>query len=98
MQIKLLYQKYKFYLLALFAFVWMLIFDSNNFIDLIQLNYEIKDLRSKKEYYTDEINKANKMYFELFTNNRNLEKFAREKYLMKKDNEDIFIIREKSKK
>ena len=98
MQIKLLYQKYKFYLLALFAFVWMLIFDSNNFIDLIQLNYEIKDLKSKKEYYTDEINKANLMYVELFTNNKNLEKFAREKYLMKKDNEDIFIIREKSKK
>ncbi len=98
MQIKLIYQKYKFYLLALMAFIWMLLFDSNNFIDLIQLNSEIKDLKAKKEYYTDEINKANQMYIELFTNNKNLEKFAREKYLMKKDNEDIFILRENTVK
>lgn len=98
MKLKLFYQKYKFYLLALLAFIWMLIFDSNNFIDLIQLNNEIKDLKAKKEYYRDEINKANQMYIELFTNNRNLEKFAREKYLMKKDNEDLFIIRESPEK
>ena len=42
--------------------------------------------------YSDEISKSKKEIYELSTNNKTLEKFAREKYFMKKDNEDIFVI------
>ncbi len=91
------WDKYKFWLIGLTAIVWMTIFDSNNFIDLIQLRGEINDLKSKKSYYTTEIAQARKTQLELFSNNKNLEKFAREKYFMKRDNEDLFIFRENKK-
>lgn len=91
-----LWQKYKYWLISLSAVVWMTVFDSNNFIDLISLRREISDLREKRDYYSTEIIKVRQEEKELFSNIRNLEKFAREKYLMKKDQEDIFIIRPKS--
>lgn len=76
----------------------MTIFDSNNFIELIKLRSEIGDLKDKKAYYTTEIALARKTQIELFSNNKNLEKFAREKYFMKRDNEDLFIFREEEHK
>jgi cell division protein FtsB len=91
---KKLWDKYKFWAAGLAAIVWMSIFDSNNFIDLVQLRSEINDLEDKKEYYIKEIAAARKTQIELFSNTRNLEKFAREKYYMKKDNEDLFIFRD----
>jgi cell division protein FtsB len=70
----------------------MLIFDSNNIIDLIKIRSSINELEDKKEFYTNEIDTLRKEEKALFSNIKNLEKFAREKYLMKKDNEDIFVI------
>lgn len=70
----------------------MTVFDGNNFIELIKLRSEVSELREKRDYYKSEIITVRKTEEELFSNNRNLEKFAREKYLMKKDNEDLFII------
>lgn len=70
----------------------MLIFDSNNMIDLIKIRSSINELEDKKEFYTNEIDTLRKEEKALFSNIKNLEKFAREKYLMKKDNEDIFVI------
>lgn len=70
----------------------MLIFDSNNIIDLIKIRRSINDLEDKKAYYINEIDTLRKEEKALFSNIKNLEKFAREKYLMKKDNEDIFVI------
>ncbi len=75
----------------------MTVFDSNNFIELIKLRSEVSDLKEKRDYFQGEIIHVRKEEKELFSNKRNLEKFAREKYLMKKDNEDIFIIVEKEK-
>ncbi|MDI1233061.1 MAG: septum formation initiator family protein [bacterium] len=95
---KKLWQKYRFWVVGITAIVWMTVFDSNNFIDLIELRREIGDLKSKKAYYSTEITLARKTQLELFSNTRNLEKFAREKYYMKKDNEDLFIFRESKKK
>ncbi len=72
--------------------------DSNNFIDLITLRKEIHTLNETKTYYITEIAKAKKEQLELFTDKRNLEKFAREKYYMKKENEDLFIFVEPERK
>ncbi|MCC6817270.1 MAG: septum formation initiator family protein [Bacteroidia bacterium] len=87
-----LWNKYKYWVVGVTALVWMTIFDSNNFIELIRLRSDLSDLREKRSYYKSEIIKARKTEKDLFSNNKNLEKFARERYLMKKDNEDIFII------
>lgn len=70
----------------------MMIFDSNNIVDLIKIRSSINDLEDKKEFYSNEIDTLRKEEKALFSNIKNLEKFAREKYLMKKDNEDIFVI------
>lgn len=83
---------YKYWAISLSALTWMTVFDSNNFIELVKLRREVNDLSEKRDYYKSEIISVKKEEKELFSNKRNLEKFAREKYLMKKDNEDIFII------
>ena len=70
----------------------MLFFDRNNFIYQIGLLSELHEAEYEKQYYLDEINKDNKAIEELKTDTLTLEKFAREKYLMKRDNEDIFLI------
>lgn len=71
--------------------VWMLFFDSNSWFIHHELNTEIKELEAEKEYYRDEIKKDKKAIKEL-SSEEGVEKLAREKYYMKKANEDIFII------
>lgn len=89
---KKLWDKYKYWVIGLTAVTWMTVFDSNNFIELVELRHEISNLEEKRDYYTSEIENVRKEQKDLFSSTRNLEKFAREKYLMKKDNEDLFII------
>ena len=57
-----------------------------------ELRQKLRQLRTEQKYYLDEIAKSKNDMNELKTNPANLEKFAREKYLMKKDNEEIFVI------
>mgnify|MGYP000719146821 CR=1 FL=1 len=77
-------------ILVIFA-VWMLFFDANSWLIHHELNTEIKNLEDEKEYYKKEIEKDQKAIKELSTDN-GLEKFARETYYMKRDNEEIYII------
>ena len=77
-------------ILAVFA-LWMLFIDSNSLLIHHELNEDISDLEDEKEYYKNEIEKDNKAIKELSTD-EGVEKLAREKYYMKKDNEDIYII------
>lgn len=79
------------YIIILSAFlIWMFFFDAN-----VQLNKEfkkeIKELNTTINFYKKEIRKDKNTIMEL-QDSLQLEKFAREKYLMKKDNEDIYII------
>lgn len=81
------------YVLTLAIFIlWMLLFDSSNWIDVFREYRKIKKFEKEKEYYMQKIENDRNRLNELRTNNENLEKFAREQYLMKKPNEDIFII------
>ena len=84
--------KNKFIVTSLIFAIWMIAIDKNNIIAQYKLRNELKDLRDKKAYYLNEIEKDRKATYELNTNMKTLEKFAREKYLLKKDNEDIFLI------
>ena len=72
--------------------IWMLFIDEHDMISQMQLKSELRDLVKTKDYYDEQIEVTKKDLEELLTNNDNLERFAREKYLMKKPNEDIFVI------
>lgn len=81
------------YFLATFAFaVWMLFFDRNDLMSQYEYRSQVTKLEEEKAFYTKESEQAIKDLDELSTNREMLEKFAREKYLMKKDNEDVFVI------
>jgi len=80
------------YILIFVVFVvWMLFFDANSWLIHRELNADMEDLEDEKEYYQKEIEKDNKAIKELSTE-EGTEKIAREKYYMKKENEDIYII------
>ena len=81
------------YLIAFFVFlVWIILFDSNNLIDRYHDLKNLKQLERDKEYYTNRIEEDRRKLNELRTDRDNLEKFAREQYYMKKDDEDLFKI------
>ncbi len=82
----------KYVLTLLIFLVWLLLFDQNNLTDRRKSSREYNQLLQEKEYYLNKIEEDKKRINELKTDNDNLEKFAREQYLMKKDNEDIFVI------
>jgi len=81
------------YMVLFLAFaVWVIFFDNNSLINMIGLQGDINKLEKERDYYKEKIEKDNQKILELKTNKKNLEKFAREQYLMKKKNEDIYII------
>ena len=84
--------KNKFILVTLILFLWVAFFDSNNLIKQAKLKSEIEDLKEQKNYYQNEIEKDSIALFDLTNNQETQEKFAREKYLMKKENEDVIVI------
>lgn len=75
----------------------MLFFDNNNFISQYSSRQKLSRLEADKEYYQKEIAENSESLEDLITNKQTLEKFAREKYLMKKKDEDIFILVEEDK-
>lgn len=80
------------YLLILLVFaVWMLFFDTNSYLVHNELDEELDKLETNKEYYQEEITK-DKEFLQKLNDEEELEKFARETYYLKKENEDIFII------
>lgn len=82
----------KYLLTAVFFLVWMLFVDQRDFFQQRERKAELQKLEAKKRYYQEEINKARKTLTDLQSNPAALEKFARERYLMKKDGEDIFTL------
>jgi cell division protein FtsB len=84
------------YIITLLAFIiWISFFDQNDLISQYKWRRELYNLEKDKEFYMKEIKQTKVNLDELITDNKKLEKFAREKYLMKKDDEDIFVIVEK---
>ncbi|WP_036379090.1 septum formation initiator family protein [Muricauda sp. MAR_2010_75] len=80
------------YILVLTIFViWMAFFDTNSLLIHLELRREIKKLEEQKEFLKGEIEKDKKV-LETLSDKEELEKFAREKYYMKKEGEEIFLI------
>lgn len=82
----------KYLVASVFFIVWMLFFDQRDYFQQRERQEELNKLEAKKRYYVEEIEKTRKQLQDLQNNPAALEKFARERYLMKRDGEDIFII------
>ena len=81
----------KYLLISLLFAVWMLFLDNYSYMDQRQLNKQIDELQDNKKYYQEEIKKDNQS-IKLLKNQDQVEKYAREKYYMKRENEDIYIV------
>ena len=87
--------KNKYLLVVVGLFFWLLYFDKNDVFTQFDLIKKCNKLNSEKEYYITEIENNKKEVIELQSNQKSLETFAREKYLMKRDNEDVFVFVQK---
>jgi len=85
-----------FYFLSIFLFLfWMVFIDSNSLIIHLRLTKKLWDLEDQKEYYQEKKLQIKAEREELMSNSELLEKFARERYLMKKPTEDLYVVIEK---
>ena len=75
----------------------MIFFDKNDLFSQYQYHQQVSKLKQERDFYKSETDKVTKDLDELTSNPEKLEKFAREKYLMKKDNEDVFVIVKEAK-
>jgi len=100
-RIKNLYQKLPAplrnkYLITFVVFlVWIFFIDTFDIITQVRMNNEFKQLKAQQEFYKAEIEKDSIKVYNLNNNPEEQERFARERFLMKKDNEDVFIVRDK---
>ena len=100
-RIKKLYQKLPAplrnkYLITFVVFlVWIFFIDTFDIITQVRMNNEFKQLKEQQEFYKAEIEKDSIKVYNLNNNPEEQERFARERFLMKKDNEDVFIVRDK---
>lgn len=75
--------------------LWLTFFDQNNFVYQYKLAKQIQELEEEKSFYQKEIEVLKTQKMLLSTDEDMLEKYAREKYLMKKDDEVLFLLKEK---
>ena len=79
--------------ILLFVVVMLFLFSDSNIKKRIDSDREIRSLKSQIEFYRKKIEEDKAKLYELQSDKENLEKFARENYYMKKENEEVFIIK-----
>lgn len=84
----------KYVLVAMAALVWMLFFDSYNLVSQLGMQQKINELRQDRSFYREEIRRLAQEEQLLKHNTREMERIARERYLMKRPNEDVFVLLE----
>ncbi|HVI45534.1 MAG TPA: septum formation initiator family protein [Chitinophaga sp.] len=84
--------KNKFFIASVAFVIWLAFLDKTNLMYQYQFQSEVNKLENQKEFFIKEIRQTREEQQELLSSPEKLEKFAREKYYMKKDNEDLFIV------
>ena len=84
----------RYVIIGLLFAVWMILFDNSSWLVHRELNREMEDADRAIEYYESEIKKDRQMLHDLDSVPGTLERIAREEHLMKRENEDVFIIKE----
>jgi cell division protein DivIC len=93
--------KNKYFIVTVIFLIYITLLSQNNLIDKFLAIQNLHKLKKEKEYYINDIKSTNKKLSELRKDKKNIaniEKFAREQYLMKKDNEDLYLVVDKTKK
>lgn len=90
------YLKNKYIMTFVVFFLWMLFFDKNDLVTQISQRNNLYQMNQDKNYFIEEIKLNQVIMQDLATNPEALERFAREKYHMKKADEDIFVVTTKS--
>ena len=90
--------KNKYILSGVFFAVWMLFFDPKDISSTLERRNKLSELQKSEQHLNQLIVDTHKELDLLKTNAQTIEKYAREKYLMKKDNEDLFIVNSSYKK
>lgn len=86
------YLKNKYSVALIVFFLWIMFFDRNRVINQIRLVGTLNDMKAEREYYMEQIQHDSIALHVLESDKKELERFAREKYLMKRDNEDVYLI------
>lgn len=89
--------KNKFFLVTIAFIAWLLFLDKNDLYSQYTKHNQVVELQKQRNFLLKQTTQVSKDLDELNSNPQKLEKFAREKYLMKKDNEDIFVVIRKKK-
>lgn len=84
--------EHKFICSTVVFFVWVAFFDQNSWLVQRRIKQNIQSLTDEKQYYQDKIIRDSIMEYELKTNDNNLEKYAREQFFMKANDEDVYEI------
>jgi cell division protein FtsB len=82
----------RYFYTGLAFIVWMVFFDSDNYREQLRLSGKIDQLQQQENFYRTEIQKNKSALNALKYDTSQLEKYAREKYFMKKDNEDVYVV------
>ena len=90
--------KNKYFIAITFFIVWMAFFDPKDWGLLFDRKEKLRDLEKSEKHLSIKIADTRKELDLLKTNAQTIEKYAREKYYMKKDNEDLFIVNSEEKK
>ena len=75
-------------------FIFLIFFDNHNLISRWETSRKINSMEKEIKFYQSEIDKNKAKMNEMQTSDESLEKYAREQYHLKKDSEDVFIIKE----
>lgn len=86
------YTKNFYFVFTMFFIIWMILIDSNDIVSQFKLSSKVKELEKQKEFYLERKQKIQEDREELMSNYELLEKFARERYLMKKKTEDLYVV------
>lgn len=93
-KIKKFFSTYKYGITFVLFLVFVTFFDQNNFIKQARAKRDISHLKKEIKFYQDAIKNDHTKINAINSSLDNLETFAREEYLMKRENEEIFIIKE----
>ena len=77
--------------------IWMLFFDQRDFFQQKERAGELNKLEAAKKYYQDEITKTKKQLDNLQNNPAAIEKFARERYLLKREGEEVYMFEDSNR-
>jgi len=86
------WRRHRYWVLFLVAAVWMAVFDQYNLRSQLRVSKQVSQLEADRDHFAEAIIEAQQQTHELNQDPETLERVAREQYLMKRKNEDLFIV------